>query len=120
LCWRRTILIASCAEREHNQRAGPASLHDALDLPPQRRGGGDARLVRGGRREALRVHGGRLRQGQAPAAFVAGARLVTEPTAIQRAHAALRAKYGWQMRLTDLFSRLAGRIRRRAWIEISA
>jgi PPOX class probable F420-dependent enzyme len=50
----------------------------------------------------------------------ATARLVTEPTAIQRAHAALRAKYGWQMRLTDLFSRLAGRIRRRAWIEISA
>ena len=50
----------------------------------------------------------------------ATARLVTEPTAIQRAHAALRAKYGWQMRLTDLSSRLAGRIRRRAWIEISA
>src|SRR5260370_32351848 len=39
----------------------------------------------------------------------ATARLVTEPTAIQRAHAALRAKYGWQMRLTDLFSRPPGR-----------
>jgi len=49
----------------------------------------------------------------------ATARLVTEPAAIERAHAALRAKYGWQMWLTDLFSRLAGRIRRRAWIEIS-
>ena len=48
----------------------------------------------------------------------ATARLVTEPAAIERAHAALRAKYGWQMWLTDLFSRLAGRIRRRAWIEI--
>lgn len=46
------------------------------------------------------------------------ARIVTEPRAIERAHAALRAKYGWQMWLGDLFSRLTGRIRRRAWIEI--
>jgi len=46
------------------------------------------------------------------------ARIVTEPGVIERAHAALRAKYGWQMRLGDLFSRLTGRIRRRAWIEI--
>jgi PPOX class probable F420-dependent enzyme len=46
------------------------------------------------------------------------ARIATEPGAIERAHAALRAKYGWQMRLGDLFSRLTGRIRRRAWIEI--
>jgi hypothetical protein len=45
-------------------------------------------------------------------------RIVTEPSTIERAHAALRAKYGWQMRLLDLFSRLTGRIRRRAWIEI--
>ena len=48
----------------------------------------------------------------------ATARLVTEPPAIERAHAALQAKYGWQMWLTDLFSRLGGRIRHRAWIEI--
>ena len=46
------------------------------------------------------------------------ARIVTEPRSIARAHAALRAKYGWQMRLADLASRLAGRMRRRAWIEI--
>jgi PPOX class probable F420-dependent enzyme len=46
------------------------------------------------------------------------ARIVTEPIVIERAHAALRAKYGWQMWLGDLFSRLTGRIRRRAWIEI--
>jgi len=46
------------------------------------------------------------------------ARIVTEPGVIERAHAALRAKYGWQMGLSDLFSRLTGRIRRRAWIEI--
>jgi hypothetical protein len=30
----------------------------------------------------------------------------------------MRAKYGWQMHLTDLLSRLTGRIRRRVWIEI--
>ena len=46
------------------------------------------------------------------------ARIVTEPAVIERAHTAMRAKYGWQMRLSDLLSRLTGRIRRRAWIEI--
>ena len=46
------------------------------------------------------------------------ARIVTEPGLIERAHTALRAKYGWQMWLGDLFSRLTGRIERRAWIEI--
>ena len=46
------------------------------------------------------------------------ARVVTEPHLIERAHAALRAKYGWQARLGDLFSRLTGRLPRRAWIEI--
>jgi hypothetical protein len=45
-------------------------------------------------------------------------RIVTDARVIERAHAALRAKYGWQMWLLDLFSRLTGRIRRRAWIEI--
>ena len=48
----------------------------------------------------------------------ATARIVTEPRVIERAHAALRAKYGWQMWIGDLFSRLTGRIRHRAWIEI--
>ncbi len=48
----------------------------------------------------------------------AAARIVTEPGLIARARTGLRAKYGWRMRLTDLFSRLAGRIQRRAWIEI--
>ncbi|HET8533196.1 MAG TPA: PPOX class F420-dependent oxidoreductase [Methylomirabilota bacterium] len=46
------------------------------------------------------------------------ARLVTEPGLIERAHAALRAKYGWQAWMGDVLSRLTGRIRRRAWIEI--
>jgi PPOX class probable F420-dependent enzyme len=48
----------------------------------------------------------------------ATARLVESPDAIARARAALRVKYGWQKRLLDLFSRLSGRVRRRAWIEI--
>ncbi|MDP2627745.1 MAG: PPOX class F420-dependent oxidoreductase [Candidatus Rokubacteria bacterium] len=50
----------------------------------------------------------------------ATARILTEPPSIDRAHPALRAKHGWQMWLTDLFSRLAGRIRNRAWLEIEA
>jgi|SRR5688500_5586268 PPOX class probable F420-dependent enzyme len=48
----------------------------------------------------------------------ATARLVQDPPLISRAQAALRAKYGWQKRLLDLVSRLSGRIRHRAWIEI--
>jgi PPOX class probable F420-dependent enzyme len=48
----------------------------------------------------------------------AEARVVAEPRVIERAHAAMRAKYGWQARVGDLFSRLTGRLPRRAWIEI--
>ena len=49
----------------------------------------------------------------------ATARIVTDRVVIERAHKALLAKYGWQARLLDLFSRLAGRIRHRAWIEVA-
>ena len=48
----------------------------------------------------------------------ATARLVTDGAVIERAHRALLAKYGWQARLLDLASRVAGRIRNRAWIEV--
>jgi len=48
----------------------------------------------------------------------AHARIVTEPRVIERAHAAMRAKYGWQARFGDLFARLTGRLPRRAWIEV--
>ena len=48
----------------------------------------------------------------------AQARVVTEPRVIERAHAAMRVKYGCQARLGDLFSRLTGRLPRRAWIEV--
>ena len=47
------------------------------------------------------------------------ARLVTDAATIARAQAALRAKYGWQLLLLDLVSRVTGRIARRAWIEIT-
>jgi len=48
----------------------------------------------------------------------ATARLVAEPAAIERARAAMRAKYGWQLRLLDVFAWLARRIDSRAWIRI--
>jgi PPOX class probable F420-dependent enzyme len=48
----------------------------------------------------------------------ATARLVTDRETIAVAHALLRTKYGWQMRMADVIARLAGRIHRRAWIEI--
>ena len=48
----------------------------------------------------------------------ASARLVTDPATIEHAHAAMRAKYGWQVVMADFFSRLSGRLHRRAWIEI--
>jgi PPOX class probable F420-dependent enzyme len=48
----------------------------------------------------------------------ASARILTGPAAIDKAHAALRSKYGWQMRVADLGSRLTGRIHKRAWLEI--
>ena len=47
------------------------------------------------------------------------ARIVQDPREIADAHAMLRAKYGWQVTLLDLFSRLSGRIRRRVWLEIA-
>ena len=47
------------------------------------------------------------------------ARLVTDPATIARASAALKAKYGWRARLLNLVSRVSGRMRHRAWIEIT-
>src|SRR5262245_59184471 len=41
------------------------------------------------------------------------AHIVRDHESTVGAHAALRAKYGWQMRLLDLFSRLTGRARHR-------
>jgi uncharacterized protein len=48
----------------------------------------------------------------------ATARVVGDAATIERARRAMQAKYGWRLALLDLFSRLSGRIHRRAWIEI--
>lgn len=41
-----------------------------------------------------------------------------DPGRIAAAHAALRRKYGWLMRVSDLLSRLTGRLARRAYLEL--
>jgi PPOX class probable F420-dependent enzyme len=43
---------------------------------------------------------------------------IDDPARVARANARLLAKYGWQMRLLDLFSRLSGRYARRAYLEV--
>jgi len=48
----------------------------------------------------------------------ATARIVDDAALIERAHKTMRAKYGWIMALTDFGSMLAGRIRKRAYLEI--
>jgi len=47
------------------------------------------------------------------------ARIAQDPREIADAHAMLRAKYGRQVTLLDLFSRLSGRIKRRMWLEVA-
>ena len=46
----------------------------------------------------------------------ARAETVTDDAAVARALAALRAKYGWQMKLADLGAKLTGKFHRRAYI----
>ena len=48
----------------------------------------------------------------------AEARVVEDRATIERAHDLLRTKYGFQMWLADLMSKLSGRLNRRAFIEI--
>jgi PPOX class probable F420-dependent enzyme len=48
----------------------------------------------------------------------ATARIVDDAALVARAHQSLRAKYGWQMAVTDFGARLAGRLRKRAYLEI--
>ena len=49
----------------------------------------------------------------------ASARVITDAGPIARAQSALRAKYGWQVAIFNFVSRLTGRARRRAWLEVS-
>ena len=46
-------------------------------------------------------------------------RRLHEEAEIETAYAALRGKYGWQMRFADFFSRLSGRYDQRAILELS-
>ena len=46
------------------------------------------------------------------------ARVIDDRSTIERAHALLRKKYGFQMWLADVGSKLTGRLNRRAFIEI--
>jgi PPOX class probable F420-dependent enzyme len=46
-------------------------------------------------------------------------RVLEDPASTERAHAALREKYGWQVAMTDFFSRVFGRIGRRRYLEIT-
>lgn len=47
------------------------------------------------------------------------ATFVTDPASLNLGYRALRAKYGWQMRLIDLGSWLSGRLNQRELIEIT-
>ncbi|MBW2315368.1 MAG: PPOX class F420-dependent oxidoreductase [Deltaproteobacteria bacterium] len=69
----------------------------------------DARVQLSGCNVRGKVHG---------APYDGRAAVTDTPESIARAYDALRAKYGWQMRVTNLFSRLAGRIDGRAMLEI--
>jgi hypothetical protein len=58
-------------------------------------------------------------RGKVQGAWIEGrARRVDDREGIRTAHEALRRKYGWQMGLADFFSRLSGRIERRAFLEL--
>ena len=46
-------------------------------------------------------------------------RIVGDAATLERAYAALHAKYGWQMWIADTLSRLTGRYGKRAMLELS-
>lgn len=45
---------------------------------------------------------------------------IMAPEDIAPAHAALKKKYGWQLGLLDLISRVGGRINQRAYVKVTA
>jgi PPOX class probable F420-dependent enzyme len=80
------------------------------------RGSGKVKRLRNGPRARVAACNvrGRLRGDW----IEARGRVVEDPGTERAAYAALRAKYGWQMAITDFVSRLAGRIGNRAIVEI--
>ena len=47
------------------------------------------------------------------------ARILDDPAHIERAHAAIRGKYGFMAAMTDFFAWIAGRVSKRAYLEIA-
>lgn len=47
------------------------------------------------------------------------AELIPADTDLRAIHQAFVTKYGWQMRITNFFSRLTGRYRQRQWIRVA-
>lgn len=81
---------------------------------------GDAFKVKRLRRDAhARVAACDFRGGVRGPWLEATGRILEREEDVKRAHAALRSKYGWQMAIGDFFARIAGRINRRAYLEIS-
>jgi uncharacterized protein len=78
---------------------------------------GKVKRVRASRRVRL---AGCDARGRVHGEWVAGEGRVVgdEPAALERGYGALRRKYGWQMWLGDLFSKLSGRYHRRALLEL--
>ena len=73
------------------------------------------RIRANGRARLARCNG----RGTVSSAWIdARARIVTEPETVALAYRLLRDKYGWSMRLADLFSKLTGRYDQRAVLEI--
>jgi PPOX class probable F420-dependent enzyme len=59
-------------------------------------------------------------RGNVRGAWVDGeARILEDPAHAARAHEALKKKYGWQVWLLDVGSKIAGRYRRRAFLELA-
>ncbi len=92
-----------------------AEIHGQLYAFSERRAGKIKRLRNSPRaRVALCDVRGKLRDEWTEAA----AHVVEDPETIDTAFAAIRRKYGWQMRIADVLSTLSGRIKNRAVIRI--
>jgi PPOX class probable F420-dependent enzyme len=79
-------------------------------------GSGKVKRLRNGRRIRAAPCGAR---GRLRGEWIEGqARRIEDPAIERAAYAALLAKYGWQMRVLNFFSRLSGRIEERAILEL--
>jgi PPOX class probable F420-dependent enzyme len=79
---------------------------------------GKVKRIRANGRARLAVCDARGKLKQPEAWRDARARLVTDPVAMEPGFAALDAKYGWQLRVGLLASRISGRYKDRAILEL--